>query len=84
MLPASIEEFISYDLKHGRQYVFIRDEEHDERVILEEGTLPVKTVALPVFHEIEAGSPILMNDDIHAPCYLPTENGFNIQTKLFS
>lgn len=55
MLPASIEEFISYDLKHGRQYVFIRDEEHDERVILEEGTLPVKTVALPVFHEIEAG-----------------------------
>lgn len=72
MMPASIETYEYIDLTHGRNYEFMRDSTNESEIIVEDSD-ETQVVGIPVFNEIAAGTPILMNGDLQGAFYLSRE-----------
>lgn len=73
MLPASVEMLEYIDLKNDRSYEFIRDSSDNKEIVIDNSEIESEVVGIPVFNEIAAGSPILMNDQMQELFYLPNE-----------
>ncbi|PJI10185.1 MULTISPECIES: transcriptional repressor LexA [Clostridium] len=69
----SMEKFTYKDLKHKTSFDFMRDNYETSKIILS-GDLKYnksEVAKIPVFNEIAAGEPILMNPEIKDKFYLP-------------
>ncbi len=76
MMPASLQSIDYIDLKRGKNYKFIKDNDLSDEIYIEEDGMEVKANnvrCVPVFNEIAAGMPIVMNDSIEGKYYLPEE-----------
>lgn len=72
MMPNSLEMFEYVNLKFNRTYEFVRDTGNAKDIIVEDND-DIEVVAIPVFSEIAAGQPILINDEYNGMFYLPKE-----------
>lgn len=75
-MQSSVESFQYIDLRHHRRFDFKRDFSAMNEVIVEYGSeeqLFVKEElrTLPVYSDIAAGEPILMNSELEAEFYIP-------------
>lgn len=73
MIPATIETYEYLDLAHGRSHEFMRDSANEREIIVEDNDMESSVIGIPVFNEIAAGEPILINNDIQGAFYLPNE-----------
>ncbi len=78
------------DLKHNVSHRFIKDSGNIDEIYIEDNGLEEKidnVISIPLFNEIAAGSPILINDEIEDNYYLPKEwirnskNAFMLKVK---
>jgi SOS regulatory protein LexA len=78
------------DLKHNVSHRFIKDSGNIDEIYIEDNGLEEKVdsvISIPLFNEIAAGSPILINDEIEDNYYLPkewirnTKNTFMLKVK---
>lgn len=72
----SIENFKYYDLRHGKSFEFIRDMNDISDIVLSEKDGGSEYTSeemneLPVFNNIAAGEPILMNPEVEGTFYIP-------------
>ncbi|MBL4935421.1 UvrD-helicase domain-containing protein [Clostridium sp. YIM B02515] len=72
----SMESFKFIDIKNHRSYDFKRDSSIIDEIILEEGnneeSIKAESLkAFPVYSDIAAGEPIMMNNELEAEFYLP-------------
>lgn len=72
----SIETFEYHDIRHGRKYNFIRDINDISDVIVkdedkEDEYTKDELKELPVYNDIAAGEPILINPDVEDRFYIP-------------
>ena len=72
MMPNSLEMFEYVNLNFNRTYEFVRDSGNAKDIIVEDND-NIDVVAIPVFSEIAAGQPILINDEYNGMFYLPKE-----------
>jgi SOS regulatory protein LexA len=73
---SSVEKFEYYDIRHYRKYDFIRDPDNIQEIIVksesgEEEYASEYLNELPVYSDIAAGEPILMNSEQEANFYIP-------------
>lgn len=76
MIPAALQTIEYVDLKKNRNYKFIKDNDAADEIYIEEDGQEIKADnvrAVPVYNEIAAGIPILMNDSLQGKYYLPCE-----------
>ncbi|MDP4177915.1 MAG: S24 family peptidase, partial [Bacillota bacterium] len=72
----SIENFKYYDLRHRKNFEFERDMNDISNIILSEKDGRSEYISeemneLPVFNDIAAGEPILMNPEVEGTFYIP-------------
>ncbi len=82
MLPASVETIEFINLKRNTKNKFIKDLSNPKEIFVEENGIETKLeniLAIPIFNEIAAGSPILMNETMEGKYYLPKEWIGNIE-----
>lgn len=72
MLPASIETYEYIDLIHSRSYEFMRDSSNEREIIVEDDN-ETQVIGIPIFNEIAAGTPIVINNDLQGAFYLSKE-----------
>lgn len=72
MMPNSLEMFEYVNLNFNRTYEFVRDTGNAKDIIVDDND-NIEVVAIPVFSEIAAGQPILINDEYNGMFYLPKE-----------
>ncbi len=72
MMPTSVEMFEDIDFKFNRTHDFIRDMSNARDIVVDDNE-EIEVNAIPVFSEIAAGDPILINDDHNGMFYLPKE-----------
>lgn len=72
MLPASIETYEYIDLIHSRSYEFMRDSSNEREIIVEDDN-ETQVIGIPIFNEIAAGTPIVINNDLQGGFYLSKE-----------
>lgn len=73
---SSVENFEYHDIRHYRKYDFMRDPDNIEEIIVknessEEEYTSEYLKELPVYSDIAAGEPILMNSEQEANFYIP-------------
>ncbi len=76
MLPLELETIEYIDFKRDISHKFIKDSSAIGELYIEENGCEIKVDnvrAVPIFNEIAAGVPILINDSIQGKYYLPTE-----------
>jgi superfamily I DNA/RNA helicase len=76
MIPLSLETIEYVDIKRNNKYRFIKDASAIGEIYIEENGEETKVEnvqAIPVFNEIAAGTPILINDSLQGNYYLPSE-----------
>ncbi|MFL0249860.1 transcriptional repressor LexA [Clostridium neuense] len=70
----SIESFIYNDLKHSTSFSFVRDIDNKSEIILNEDNIKYIEAdmnKIPVFNDIAAGEPIMINPEITDDFYMP-------------
>lgn len=75
-IHSSMENFEYIDLRHHRRYEFKRDSDIITEVIInvgdeEQSVKQDELKQLPVYSDIAAGDPIMMNNELEAEFYLP-------------
>lgn len=75
-LNNSMENFLYKDIRHGRSYEILKDYSSTDYIIVKDdlGEQEYKNDelrAVPVYSDIAAGEPILINDEIEGDFYLP-------------
>lgn len=73
MIPTSAETFEYIDLKFNRSYEFLRDTTNPEDILIDDNNENLDVIGVPIFNEIAAGQPILINDELQGLFYLPNE-----------
>ncbi|SFC49249.1 S24 family peptidase [Clostridium uliginosum] len=76
MIPLTLETIEYIDFKRNVSHKFIKDSSSIGEIYIEENGAETKVEnvrAVPVFNEIAAGTPILINDSLQGKYYLPTE-----------
>lgn len=73
---SSVENFEYYDIRHYRKFDFLRDPDNIEEIIVknaegEEEYTAEHLKELPVYSDIAAGEPILMNSEQEANFFIP-------------
>lgn len=75
-LENSMEAFEYYDMRHRKSFQFLRDENNASDIMLSEKDGGSEYTAeelneLPIFNDIAAGEPILMNPEVEGSFYIP-------------
>jgi superfamily I DNA/RNA helicase/SOS-response transcriptional repressor LexA len=76
MIPLALETIEYVDFKRNTSYKFIKDSSSIGDIYIEEDGIETKVEnvrAIPIFNEIAAGIPILINDSLQGKYYLPSE-----------
>lgn len=76
MIPHTLQTVEYIDIKRGTSHKFINDTESIGGIYIKENGNEIKAESvrpLPIYNEIAAGSPILMNEELQGSYYLPTE-----------
>ncbi|WP_251860129.1 S24 family peptidase [Clostridium sp. Marseille-Q2269] len=72
----AMDKYKYIDMKHRRSYEFIKDSSNSEEIIVEDGSVKEEykednLMKIPVFNDIAAGEPILMNPCIEGDFAIP-------------
>lgn len=76
MIPLTLETIEYVDFKRNTSHKFIKDSSSIGSIFIEENGTETKVEnvrAVPIFNEIAAGTPILINDSLQGKYYLPIE-----------
>lgn len=76
MIPLTLETIEYVDLKRSTSHKFIKDSSSIGEIYIEDNGEETKVEnvrAVPIFNEIAAGTPILINDSLQGKYYLPLE-----------
>lgn len=76
MMPQTLQTVEYIDLKRNISHKFIKDTEVCGDIYIKENGNEIKAESvrqLPIYNEIAAGAPILINDELQGNYYLPTE-----------
>ena len=73
MMPTSVEMFEYIDLKFNRSHEFLRDTSNSKDIVIDDSNENLDVIGVPIFNEIAAGQPILINDELQGLFYLPNE-----------
>ena len=82
MLPSTVETVEFINLKRNVRNKFIKDLSNPKEIYAEENGIERKLenlIAIPIFNEIAAGNPILINETMEGKYYLPREWVGNIE-----
>ena len=61
------------DLKFNRSHEFLRDTSNSKDIVIDDSNENLDVIGVPIFNEIAAGQPILINDELQGLFYLPNE-----------
>ena len=82
MLPSTVETVEFINIKRNVRNKFIKDLSNPKEIYAEENGIERKLenlIAIPIFNEIAAGNPILINETMEGKYYLPREWVGNIE-----
>ena len=83
----SFENFEYCDIKHNRAYEFKRDYSRISDILVNDEYIDEELLELPVYSDIAAGEPILINSEIEGKFYIPkywlrgVKNSFILKVK---
>ena len=61
------------DLKFNRSHEFLRDTSNSKDIVIDDSNDNLDVIVVPIFNEIAAGNPILINNELQGAFYLPQE-----------
>ncbi|MDU4853864.1 MAG: transcriptional repressor LexA [Clostridioides difficile] len=76
MMPQALETIEYIDIRKNRTHKFIKDTESIGEIYIEENGTETRVNSVrpvPIYNEIAAGAPILMNEELQGKYYLPTD-----------
>lgn len=68
---SSFENFQYCDIRHNREYEFMRDYSRISDILVNDEYVNQELMELPVYSDIAAGEPILINSEIEGNFYIP-------------